>query len=161
MKKLVSIFLILMLLFTACGKKEPVVVYADYLQQELVPSTEGMEIMEILCLSEEYDLFIRNDNEYSQYVVFSSDTNVKNFAFFTIAIPEGDKIEYNAEKPVLHYDKITAHKNLVIKMDMPETLPWYGISYTDENGDTVKYAILVSGKDGSVILNKFAWNNTG
>ena len=135
MKKLVSIFLILMLLFTACGKKEPVVVYADYLQQELVPATEGMEIMEILCLSEEYDLFIRNDNEYSQYVVFSSDTNVKNFEFFRIAIPEGDKIEYHAEKPVLHYDKITAHKNLVIKMDMPETLPWYGISYTDENGD--------------------------
>ena len=62
---------------------------------------------------------------------------------------------YNYHKPVLHYDDISSDKSIVIQMDMPETLPWYGISYADENGDSVKYAIHVSGYDGSVVLEKF------
>lgn len=155
MKKLVSFFIILIFMLTACGEKVPVTVYADYLTDELIPDITGMKIMEIVPLSENYDLFIRNNSRYSAFVVFSSDTKVKNFEFYTIAIPAGNEIEYHCEKPVLHYDDISADKSLVIQMEMPETVPWYGISYTDENGDTVRYAIHTSGYDGSVILEKF------
>ncbi|MBQ5850562.1 MAG: hypothetical protein IIW54_07090 [Lachnospiraceae bacterium] len=114
-----------------------------------------MDRMEIIPLSEEYDFFIMDDNQYSRCVVFSADTKVKNFELYRIAVPAGDKIEYHCEKPVLHYDDISSDKSIVIQMDMPETLPWYGISYTNESGDTVKYAIHVSGYDGSVVLEKF------
>lgn len=156
MKKLILILLmILTLAFTACAGKTPVIVYADYLEDEYLPDTSGMEIMEIVSLSENYDLFIRDASQYSAFVVFSSDTKVKDFEFYTIAIPEGDKVEYNCEKTVLHYDDISADKSLVIQMEIPETVPWYGISYKDENGDIVKYAIHMSGYDGSVVLEKF------
>ena len=142
-------------IFTDCGEKESAVIHTDYLPQELVPTTEGMDRMEIIPLSEEYDFFIMDDNQYSRCVVFSADTKVKNFELYRIAVPAGDKIEYHCEKPVLHYDDISSDKSIVIQMDMPETLPWYGISYTNESGDTVKYAIHVSGYDGSVVLEKF------
>ncbi len=155
MKKLVAIFISALFAFTACTEKVPVTVYADYLADELIPDTTDMVKMEIIPLTDEYDLFIKNNSRHSAFVVFSSDTKVKDFEFYTIAIPVGDKIEYHCEKHVLHYDDISADKSLVIQMKMPETLPWYGISYTDENGDTVRYAIHMSGYDGSVILEKF------
>lgn len=155
MKKLIPFFITMILALTACGSKEPVVVYADYLPEEKTPCTDGMEIMEIIPVSEEYDLFIRDNDDYSCFVVFSADTKVKDFEFYTIAIPAVETMEYHCEKPVLHYDDISADKSIVIQMNMPETMPWYGISYTNENGDTVRYAILLSGYDGSVILQQF------
>ena len=155
MKKFIMFFISLLFIFTACGEKTPVTVKADYLADEYIPDTSGMERMEIIPLSEDYDLFIRDNSQYSAFVVFSSDTKVKDFEFYIIAIPAGDKIEYHCEKPVLHYDDISSDKSLVIQMEMPETVPWYGISYKDENGDTVRYAIHMSGYDGSVILEKF------
>ena len=155
MKKLSAVVLLLMFVFAGCSSKEPVVVMADFLTEENIPDTTGMETMEIITLSEEYDLFIRDDSKYSRFVVFSANTKVKDFELYTIAIPASDKIEYTCGKPVLNYDGLSAEKSLVIQMAMPETLPWYGISYKDENGDTVKYAIFTSGYDGSVILEKF------
>ena len=155
MKKFIMFFISLLFIFTACGEKTPVTVNADYLADEYIPDTSGMERMEIISLTEDYDLFIRDNSQYSAFVVFLFVIKVKEFEFFTIAIPAGDKIEYHCEKPVLHYDDISADKSLVIQMEMPETVPWYGISYKDENDDTVRYAIHMSGYDGSVILEKF------
>lgn len=155
MKKWMILVVTALLVFTGCEEKEPVIVYANYLAEEHIPYTSDMEMMEIITLSEDYDLFIRNDSEYSRFVLFSTDTKVKDFELFTIAIPVGDKMEYHIEKPVLHYDDLSTNKGLIIQMDMPETFPWYGISYTNENGDTVRYAICTSGYDDSVILEKF------
>lgn len=155
MKKWIVVFVVAIFVFAGCDKKEPVVVYADYLAKEHIPYTKDMERMEVITVSEDYDLFIRDDSEYSRFVLFSTDAKVKNFEFFTIAIPVGDTVEYHMEKPVLHYDDLSANKSLIIQMAMPETFPWYGISYTDENGDTVRFAICTSGYDDSVILEKF------
>ena len=155
MKRIILFFITLMLVFTACGRKEPVVITADYLPDDSLPVITDMDRMEIIPLSAKMDLFIRSKSDYGRFVVFSANTRVKDFRLYNIAIPAGDEIVYHCEKPVLHYDDLSADKSLVVYMQMPETVPWYGISYTDENGDTVKYAIHASGMDGSVILEKF------
>ena len=156
MKKIMAFIMIATMLFTACGEKVPVEITADYLAEEYIQQLPGdMPVMEIMEFTDEYDIFIRNDDEYSRYVVFSANTKVKDFELYTIAIPVSDTIEYDKEKSVLHYDNLSEKKSLVIRMNMPETLPWYGISYTDENGETVNFAIHMSGFDGSVILEKF------
>ena len=155
MKKIILCLITLLFVLTACKSKENVVVYADYLSDEYTIDTTDMKNMEIISLSNEYDLFIRNNSESSSFVVFFADTKVKDFEYFTIAIPYGDKIEYTYEKPVLHYDDLSANKSLIIQMDMPETIPFYGISYKDENGDVVRFAIHVSGYDGSIVLENF------
>ena len=156
MKKIMAFIMMATMLFTACGEKVPVEITADYLPDEYIKQLPSdIPVMEITEFTDEYDIFIRNDDEYSRYVVFSANTAVKDFEFYTIAIPVSDTIEYHKEKPVLHYDNLSEEKSLVIRMNMPETLPWYGISYTDENGETVNFAIHMSGFDGSVILEKF------
>ncbi len=152
MKKLPVIILFLLLIFTGCGSEEPVVVKADFLTEENIPDTTGMGILEIIPLSEEYDLFLRSkDTEGSRYIVFSADTAVKDFTLYTIAVSTGDK--YDCEKPVLQYDDLSAEKSLIIRLNKRKGHPWYGISYKDENGDTVKYAVHTGGEE--VYLEKF------
>lgn len=155
MKKLFVVFAVLFVL-TACGGKETVIINADYLVEEYVQQIpKNIPPGELTEYTDEYDLFITGSELYSQYVVFSANTEVDDFKFYVIAVPRGDIIEYHKGKPILHYDKLSENRSLIIRMPMPETLPWYGISYTDENGDTINYAIHCSGKDGSVILEKF------
>ena len=155
MNKVMSVLFVFMLIFTACGEKIPVEVQADYLPSDITVETADIPVMEVVSLSDEYDLFIRDNSEHSTYVVFSANTSVKDFALYTIAVPVAEEIQYDCEKPVLYYDDLSVEKSLIIKMAMPETVPWYGISYKDENGDTIKYAVFLSGYDGSIILEKF------
>lgn len=41
---------------------------------------------------------------------------------------------------------------MVIKMELPETIPNIGIKYADRNGETKLYTISVSGLDGAPLL---------
>lgn len=152
MKKISAVVLLLMFVFAGCGSKEPVIVKADFLTEENIPDTTGMETLEIITLSEEYDLFLRSkDAEGSRYIVFSADTPVKDFTLYTIAVSADDK--YDCEKPVLQYDDLSAEKSLIIRLHKRSGHPWNGISYKDENGDTVQYAVHTG--DEEVYLEKF------
>jgi len=152
MKKFCIFLLLISFILSGCTEKDPVEVYAAYLPPENIPSDINSPLLEIIPLSEEYDLFLRNkDIEDSRYIVFSADTSVKDFTLYTIAVSAGDK--YDCEKPVLHYDDLSAVKSLIIRLNKRSGYPWNGISYKDENGDTVKYAIHTG--DEEVYLEKF------
>ncbi len=48
---------------------------------------------------------------------------------------------------------LSPSRPFVVKMTLPETIPAWGISFCDESGNTKVYAILQSGKDGSLLLS--------
>ena len=43
-------------------------------------------------------------------------------------------------------------QGLAVKMSLPETIPFYGISYTDGTGADRVFSVNLSGFDGSVYL---------
>ena len=51
-------------------------------------------------------------------------------------------------------EKLDNENPLVIKMSFYDTIPYWGISYKDENGNSHTYAFNMSGKDGSMFLSE-------
>ena len=63
----------------------------------------------------------------------------------------GDNVSYKPEA-VYSQDVLSEERALLVKLDLPEVLPYNGISYKDKNGEERMFILTVSGKDGSVIL---------
>ena len=154
MKKFLLFLIAAILILTGCSKKEAVFVNAARLSAENIPEDTGLPRREIISLSEECDLFLNSKSaENSCYVVFSSKGDVKDFTLYTIAVGK-NSTDYDCEKPVLYYDELSAQKSLIVRLNKAEGYPWTGISYTDEKGNTVRYAVH-TGND-EVYLEKFA-----
>ena len=52
-------------------------------------------------------------------------------------------------------DELSPDRPLLLNMTFYGLLPYYGVSYVDDSGETISYSINMSGKDGSVILTEF------
>ena len=52
-------------------------------------------------------------------------------------------------------DELSPDRPLLLNMTFYGMLPYYGVSYVDDSGETISYSINMSGKDGSVILTEF------
>ena len=113
---------------------------------------------EILSSPNKFEEFIDDDSEYQVKVLFTVNTSVKDFRYFEIAsvdVDEDENIIYNMGNELYSADKLTNERPIVIGMSFPGSMPSRGISFTDET-ETVRYfAVLMSGKDGSLFMDEF------
>ena len=90
-------------------------------------------------------------------IVFIPYKAIKDFKILNIefieAREEGEIVF--ATQEVYKSEPLTPNKPLLANLSFFGTIPNNGISYVDENGTTQYYAVNISGKDGSLILNKF------
>lgn len=106
---------------------------------------------------EQYDEYIMDSSEYCTRVVFSSDTTLKDVKVLGLLykdIDENGEIDYDVQE-MYSQESLTKDKPLVVSLAIMGTIPNVGISYIDENGNEKRYAISMSGEDGSLLLLEF------
>lgn len=88
-------------------------------------------------------------------VLLSCEYAVKDFKVLGIeASPMSSSLSYSTEE-LYALDELTPDCPLLLNMTFYGLLPYYGVSYIDDSGETISYSINMSGKDGSVILTEF------
>lgn len=102
----------------------------------------------------DYDEFVASSDEGSVRVVLTTDHNVENLKVLSLALENVDENGTTtfAKEELYSHGMLTAKRPLVLSVIFYGTVPYYGISFTDDNGETKAYAIDESGMDGSVFL---------
>ncbi|NLL91075.1 MAG: hypothetical protein GX222_01460 [Ruminococcaceae bacterium] len=179
MKRIAVILLVLIMIFTlvSCGiadifdpkdnadagenadissdiKKEPVV------EEKPVKAVVKVDFAddEILSSPDKFEEFIDDDSEFQVKAVFTVNTSVKDFRYFEIAsvdVDEDENIIYNMGNELFSTGELTNERPIVIAMSFPGSMPSRGISFTDETGTVRYFAVLMSGKDGSLFMDEF------
>lgn len=111
---------------------------------------------ELLGEYDVYSEFIDFEDEYSQRVVFTTNTEVKDFNYIEISFKEiGDNIAFFESKILYSLAELTPEQPFVLNWLAAGTIPQRGITFLDENGDKQYFYLTTSGKDGSLMLVEF------
>lgn len=88
-------------------------------------------------------------------VLLSCEHAVKDFKVLGIeASPMSNSLSFSTEE-LYALDELSPDRPLLLNMTFYGLLPYYGVSYVDDSGETISYSINMSGEDGSVILTEF------
>ena len=87
-------------------------------------------------------------------VLLSCEYAVKDFKVLGIEASMSSSLSFFTEE-LYALDELTPERPLLLNLTFYGLLPYYGVSYVDDSGDTISYSINMSGKDGSVILTEF------
>lgn len=101
-------------------------------------------------------IFYAAETEYASDIIFYTDENITDFCFLDLEI-DWDNFplnEYREVKVNKSFSGLSKDCPIVIRMSMPEIVPFHGISFKDEDGVVHKYSISVSGEDGSVYMSE-------
>ena len=82
---------------------------------------------------------------------------MKNFNVLALTMEDVDddgNVTFS-EKSIHTLATLKPERPLMVRMTFEGTIPNYGISYTDTDGSTKRFAVQISGKDGSIILSEF------
>lgn len=102
---------------------------------------------------DEYDIF--EPSEEQAQAAFTSDTPVKGFVILELTLTDcSDEgvmtfIAYPAASP-----DITPGKPLVIGFTFMGDIPGYGFQYEDTDGNIRRFAMEISGEDGSLLIRE-------
>ena len=104
-----------------------------------------------------YDWFTADDSPDSTKVLFMAEGNVRDFKFLSLfcedVLEDGTPV-FTVEE-MYHLDRLTPEKHLLVEMTFWGTMPSYGYSFVDENGETQRFTLEMSGMDGSIYIGKF------
>lgn len=87
-------------------------------------------------------------------VLLSCEYAVKDFKVLGIEASMSSSLSFFTEE-LYALDELTPERPLLLNLTFYGLLPYYGVSYVDDSGETISYSINMSGKDGSVILTEF------
>lgn len=111
-------------------------------------------------VSDEYHEFILVDSIYTTKVVFSTDKPVTDFKFFNLdADGFASDGTYLMGEVFYELQDFTPEKPVVIGMGFAGTMPSNAICFTNNDGTAEYYYLNLSGKDGSLIFEKFELGN--
>ncbi len=100
-----------------------------------------------------YHEFITENSEYTVKLFFKANEALTDIRFSLLEY--GDSGTLNVAKELYTLPKLTPDKPLVTGVVFYGSMTTYGISFTDSNGQTHRYAIQTSGKDGSLLMNEY------
>lgn len=109
---------------------------------------------ELLSQTGSYDQWVDDDSAYQVKALFTASRTVRDFRFVELGfdIREDGEVAYHETKELYSQEQLSPERPLVIGMAFAGTIPDRGISYTDEDGAVRRYALSMSGKDGSLLL---------
>lgn len=124
------------------------------IKQAFEPAVQGDWAEDALGDYSNYnEVSVSSDKPVTQ-VLFSCDCAVKDFKVLGVqAIPTESTVLYSTDE-LFDCGELTPDCPLLLNMTFFGTLPYFGISYVDDSGDTISYSINMSGMDGSVILDE-------
>ena len=107
---------------------------------------------------DEYTEYVADSSEYDTMVAFVATSRVTDFKVLSLEFvdyTEDGKIKFDS-KELYSQEELGKDTPLIVTMTFVGDIPNYGISYVDENGQTKKYSIDLSGYDGSLFLSEIA-----
>ena len=128
----------------------------DYIPFE--HSSAEIKLSEIKKIPEGTDTFEAEPQEQAGVtnVLLESEhplSDVKVLKLLDVKSTDSEILSFDAQV-VYKKEKLDNENPLVIKMSFYDTIPYWGISYKDENGNSHTYAFNMSGKDGSMFLSE-------
>lgn len=120
----------------------PARVYASFLEGDELPTP---------C-----DTFVAYDSEYAVKIVYTSDGTVTDFCVLSLMMTDfRDGKPVYEETELYRQEQLTPDCPLVVTLTFVGDLPNNGISYVDSAGETQRFSLNTSGKDGSLILEAY------
>ena len=104
--------------------------------------------------TDEYDEYTVDTSDYAAKVVFTTNAAVCDFKLIGLTVTDiNDEGEMSFFfEDLYEYGELKPERGLAVTMNLPETIPFYGISYTDGTGNTRIFSVNLSGYDGAVYL---------
>ena len=106
-------------------------------------------------LPEEFLEFQEEPTGYEVQVIFATDRPVTDFRFLALTPREAGKALAWDTETLYTLEVFSPQVPLVVTTTFAGDLPGRGISYTDTDGTLRQYALSLSGKDGSLLLEEF------
>lgn len=123
-------------------------------------SKEGVQVHsdeETLASLPDFDDFVADSNDGQMAIAFTTDVVNRDFSILALTFEDIDaegKMSFQSE--VLHkQDSLTPERPLVVHLTFGGTIPNYGISYLDEDGQLRHFYLAMSGLDGSIQLIEY------
>jgi hypothetical protein len=112
---------------------------------------------EVASEASRYDVFVADTQPESVKIAFTTDRNVSDFNVLKLELKEvGEDGRPDFSVTKLHQqDVLTPDCPLLVGLSFFGTVPHYGISYVDEDGQTRSFAVEQCGEDGSPVLTEF------
>lgn len=129
--------------------------YQKYIDAEICVDAD-YATEELLSRYVSFDEFALQPDEYAQRILISTNALVKDFSFVDISFSEADEQEilFIENEELYSLNELTPEHPLVVWVSFPGTIPSKAITFTDEIGRTRSFAIVASGKDGSILLSE-------
>ena len=125
------------------------------IRQAFEPAVQAHWAEDVLAGLSDYHEVSVSTAEPLARVLLSCEYAVKDFKVLGIeASPMSNSLSFSTEE-LYALDELSPDRPLLLNMTFYGLLPYYGVSYVDDSGETISYSINMSGKDGSVILTEF------
>lgn len=111
----------------------------------------------------EYDTleYEGSDSEWNTDVMFTANADVTDFTLLSVSMTDVDEdgtVHFDSTE-LARYGDLKKGSSLLVSIGFPGDLPTSGISYKAADGTVKTYALLQSGKDGSLIMDN--WSDGG
>ena len=125
------------------------------IRQAFEPAVQAHWAENVLVgLSDYHEVSVSTAEPLARVLLFC-EYAVKDFKVLGIeASPMSNSLSFSTEE-LYALDELSSDRPLLLNMTFYGLLPYYGVSYVDDSGETISYSINMSGKDGSVILTEF------
>lgn len=141
-------------LFNGAGEGAANAHALQLIKQAFEPVVQGSWAEDALGDYLNYNELSVSSKEPVAQVLFSCDRAVKGFKVLGVqAIPTESTVLYSTDD-LFDCGELTPDCPLLLNMTFFGTLPYFGVSYVDDSGETISYSINMSGMDGSVILGE-------
>lgn len=124
------------------------------IRQAFEPAVQAHWAEDVLAGLSDYHEVSVSTAEPLARVLLSCEYAVKDFKVLGIEASMSSSLSFFTEE-LYALDELTPDRPLLLNMTFYGLLPYYGVSYVDDSGETISYSINMSGKDGSVILTEF------
>ena len=124
------------------------------IRQAFEPAVQAHWAEDVLVGLSDYHEVSVSTAEPLARVLLSCEYAVKDFKVLGIEASMSSSLSFFTEE-LYALDELSPDRPLLLNMTFYGLLPYYGVSYVDDSGQTISYSINMSGKDGSVILTEF------
>lgn len=106
---------------------------------------------------EDCDVYDISASEPQSYIVFTTDSFVDCFTILELTltdVSESGNMEFDAYPALPQISGLIPDSPLAIGLTFAGDIPCYGFQYEDENGDVRRFALEISGEDGSILIRE-------
>ena len=119
---------------------------------EPIPDTAKLSLRLAEDPLPEHESFVAEDGPWAARLLLSTDRPIRELKILYLFYEEDEQEFHFVPQELGSLPVLTAERPLLLTLVFPGALPGFGISYLDPDGTPHRYAIALSGEDGSPLL---------